>query len=201
MRIQQIIANPIQPILKQAGFRKKGHLWNRYRERFVDVLDIQRAKVDVPGSEEFTINLGIFVPEFYEVVWGEKIKGFAKEVDCAFRLRIGPLLQECAAREALDIWWNLESQKDVESAGEEISCALRDKVLPFFESFRSIQDIHDYIENVEPGKHNDLLAQIYLALAKIAIGDADACDKILMSIIQGPSKGWADRASLIRINL
>ena len=79
----------IVPSLKKGGFKKRRLAWNRSRGKFIDVINVQKSRWNEPDDESFTINVGVVVPEFREIIWDEPYKGFAKEPEGVIRFRLG----------------------------------------------------------------------------------------------------------------
>lgn len=107
-----VIQTACAPVLKPAGFRKRGRTHNRSTEDgLVQVIAFQMGASDPPGATHipglssdlhglFTVNLGVYVPEVAE--WtGTPAKAFVSESDCTIRSR----LVRAADTEADDLWW------------------------------------------------------------------------------------------------
>ncbi len=92
-RIDRLAKEYIAPVLKTNGFRKKKLSWNRSRDLFVDIVEIQELPGSTQDNERFVLNIGVFVPEYYEALWQKPYKGFAQEVDAVYRIRLGDLLK------------------------------------------------------------------------------------------------------------
>ncbi|MBB6682440.1 DUF4304 domain-containing protein [Aequorivita sp. 609] len=86
--------------LKADGFKKKGRTHNKVLDNgIVQVINFQMGQfqfdnvIEIPGLREnlygqFTINLGVFVPELYEKIFNPKPKSFIQEFDCEIRTRL-----------------------------------------------------------------------------------------------------------------
>ncbi|WHI49784.1 DUF4304 domain-containing protein [Microbulbifer sp. MLAF003] len=196
-RIENLAKGYLTPSLKKSGFKKKKLSWNRNRGSFIDVIEIQESKGSVHGCERFTINIGVFIPSFYELVWNEPYKGFVKEVDCVVRFRLGALLQEDFTGKALDTWWDLEADEDVDKTGVELKSDLEGKVLPFLDSMSDLNHLHDFIDDMAGWQQQYPLMQIYFALIKNSLGDKECSVNILNDLISGKNQAWADRAKKV----
>ena len=197
-RINQIAKITVQPLLKGAGFKNKRLQWNRQRNEFIDVLNIQEDKYNFPGFERFTVNIGIFIPEFYELIWQEPHSGFAQEPDCPVRLRIGELVQSTNGRHPLDLWWKLENSSDVNSVSSEIATMIKLKILPFFDNIQYFEDIDAFVTSRGGLEREYPLARIFYALTKRKCGDIETSNDILRTIAQGDNKAWARRAEIVQ---
>jgi len=98
------ILNEIQKLihkeLKADGFKKKGRTHNKVLDNgIVQVINFQMGQfqfdnvIEIPGLREnlygqFTINIGVFVPELYEKIFDPKPKSFIQEYDCEIRTRL-----------------------------------------------------------------------------------------------------------------
>jgi hypothetical protein len=112
VRMKEVVA-AVAPALKEAGFRKRRHGFNRTTgDEVTHVVHFQMGPFDPPGTVEipglrenlhgrFTINLGVFAPAMHVDV-GDPPEGWVNEYDCQMRKRIGDLLPERA-----DVWWLL----------------------------------------------------------------------------------------------
>jgi hypothetical protein len=86
--------------LKADGFKKKGRTHNKVLDNgIVQVINFQMGQfqfdnvIEIPGLIEnlygqFTINIGVFVPELYEKIFDPKPKSFIQEFDCEIRTRL-----------------------------------------------------------------------------------------------------------------
>ncbi len=110
------IVRTIHPLLKDAGFRKRRHLFNRSAEDgIVQVIGFQMGAKLPPGAKpipglrpdlhgRFTVNLGVSIREAWERLSGpaRDFPAFANDYDCQIRERLGQILGH---RE--DVWWPL----------------------------------------------------------------------------------------------
>ena len=193
-KLAALIKGYMVPELKPSGFKKKGLSWNRSRNSFIDVVNIQKYRTGAFDNEKFTLNIGIFVPVFYEIIWGAPYKGFIKEEDCFIRFRLGDLLQDDFSGKAFDIWWELKTDDDVVKIGAELQAAVNEKVLPFLESMNDYQKSQEFIDNMGGWQKDYPLMQIHIALLRKMLGDHDAAASIFEELISGKNNSWADRA-------
>jgi hypothetical protein len=146
------------PLLKGAGFRKRGHSFNRTPEPgLVQVVNFQMGPFSPPGpgSEahlaalqalggagdlygRFTINLGVYVQEMV-IADHEKRDAWINEYNCMLRKRIGELLAPPA-----DTWWSLDDPAAAYRAADE---ALNTGGFPWLNRLNSREAIlHAYEE-------------------------------------------------------
>ena len=133
-RIDKLAKEYVAPLLKKNGFKKKKLSWNRARGSFVDIIDIQELPGSTEDNERFVINIGVFIPEFHELLWGQPYKGFADEAAAVFRSRLNDLLKGEFSERINRTFIALNSDLDVVAVGEELSLAIGKKVLPCFDS-------------------------------------------------------------------
>ncbi len=108
----------LHPALKNAGFRKRRHTFNRsVEEGVVQVVNFQMGPKLPPGAQPipqyrddlyglFTVNLGVAVAEAWEQSFGatDEYPAFTSDPDCQIRSRLGHVLD---AEE--DVWWPLDT--------------------------------------------------------------------------------------------
>jgi len=146
------IQSQLTPFLKDAGFRKRGRTYNRTStDGLISVINFQMGAFDPPGTTyipglrenlygSFTINLGIYIPEVFEVQVGSEVKNFVQNDQCCIRVRLGAIGQE-----RQDIWW-------LANVSDKLINDLRNRLamnaLPFLQRFESretiIRDWPDY---------------------------------------------------------
>jgi hypothetical protein len=145
------IVKAIHPRLKDAGFRKRRHTFNRSAEPgVVQVVNFQMGQKLPPGTEPippirldlhglFTVNFGVAIEEAWllsrrqrDVVFPE----FVNDYDCEIRERMGQILgrQE-------DTWWELRPDHD--QLATEISEAVLEHGANWLESRATREKILD----------------------------------------------------------
>jgi len=192
--LDSVIKESIQPLLKTHGFKKKGLQWNRCRDYFIDVVTLQEAKHSSDDNIVFTLNLGIFVPSFFEAVWNKPPGGFVNEADCVVRVRLGDLIQDRPYGDALDKWWTVSGTVIEESTKDEIQEALKSKGVPFLDSFDNIQAIAEHLGQVKGWQSKNPLMVIYHALAEWKSGDRSSALQLLDHVKE---KAWASKVSAV----
>jgi hypothetical protein len=139
------IERPVTKYLKAKGFVKKGRNYNRPAEEgLVEVINFQSGtfpigKYEIPGLREskygqFTINLGIAVPEIHRVTYPKfALPSFWKEYECQIRDRLGRLLY------SKDYWWEITD--DAETISKEIIDGLENKGIPWLDQYSTREKI------------------------------------------------------------
>ncbi len=197
-RIDKLAKEHVAPLLKKNGFKKKKLSWNRARGSFVDIIDIQELPGSTEDNERFVLNVGVFIPAYYETVWGQPYKGFAQEADAIFRTRLGDLLEGEFSERINRTFIALDSDLDVLAVGEELSLAMGKKVLPCLDSFTDYRSLHDFIDSIDGWQKDYPLMQIYFALLKRSLGEKASAIAILDGVIAGKNKAWAVHAQRIK---
>lgn len=200
-RIDELTREHVAPLLKKNGFRKKKLVWNRGRGPFVDIIDIQELPGSTQKNERFVLNVGVFIPEFYEAIWRQPYKGFAHEADAVFRTRLGELLKGEFSARINGSFLNLNSESDVREVGEELHLAFEKKVLPRIESFLDFQSLDDFVDAMGGWQKDYPLMQIYSALLKQSLGEKATAIATLDKVITGKNKAWATHAKRIKSTL
>lgn len=146
--MKQIVA-AVHPILKEAGFRKRRHTFNRESEPgLVQVLNFQMGPYE-PGPQyefppirvnlygKFTINLGIFIAEIHERLTGKNPPDFVAEYYCEVRKRLPELMpeHELPVTDKGVGWWSLDAPSD--GTAHEMRRLVPKYGMSFFESLRT----------------------------------------------------------------
>lgn len=140
------------PYLKQMGFRKRRHCFNRdAADGLIHVVFFWMAPkeppawTEVPGLRErrygaFHLDFGVYVPQMKRT--SVPRSSWINEYDCQLRETVGRLL----TGEWTDFWWRLD---DPEASGKAGS-ALRDVGLPWLERFPTADAVLDEFDRVGP---------------------------------------------------
>ena len=157
-------------LLKINGFKKSGRTFNRISsDGLVEVINFQSGRHefghDIPGLREnlygnFTVNLGICVPEYYKHQYGQT-KKFYQEYDCSIRTRIGSLMKN-----GEDIWWELK-QSYLEEQIERIKQLLNDVGLKWLEQLNSRENIYQNWECISQNFKLSNTAKLNIATIQI----------------------------------
>ena len=192
-RIDEVIKQGIGPLLKEAGFVKKGRLWNRAIGDFVYVADVQESRYNDSGQARFTLNFGVCSLKAFSLCWGRPISKFVKETDCLLRKRIGELLVLSDSENAIDYWWKLEKPEDVQSVASEVAIVIRGRLLPYLQMITSIEALRDVIAQHIAKNNRDTLSGIYLAIVNALLGNLEMAQEQLASLRQSSPDSWKER--------
>jgi hypothetical protein len=141
-RMNEVQAS-LATLLRPLGFRSKGRFFNRsFEQGVIQVIGLQMGQYEVnevplpPEAQrlrpnlygKFTVNLGVFVHEIYELEAVNPPKGMVKESYCQIRRRLGS--SQVAGK---DFWWNLD--QPTQSIVADIAPMLDADGIPFLERF------------------------------------------------------------------
>lgn len=184
------IQSLLTPFLKENGFRKRGRTYNRTSsDGLVSVINFQMGAFDPPGTTyipglrenlygSFTINLGIYVPEVYEIQVGGELKNFVQDDQCCIRARLGTLGQE-----RKDIWWQAKISGKLL---EDLRNRLVMDALPFLQRFESreviIRDWPDFYNQHQFGSSSQ--PKIVLAVILAIQGRTEEAKLLLEQQVQ-----------------
>ncbi|GGP74517.1 hypothetical protein GCM10009347_43080 [Shewanella algicola] len=155
--IKELIKLYIAPFLKRLGFKKKGSTWNREINGVVHVIDIQSTKARVDGTELFTINIGVFINELWQIFWNKEVPQFVKEENCYPRFRLGYLLSGFDPKRR-DQWWQINTEEDIEKIWKELDVIFLKHCLPFFDEIESVGDLLGISDKTRPNMPSEKLS-------------------------------------------
>lgn len=138
-----IVKNGIAPILKSAGFRKKGNNFHAHAGELDWCINIQK---DGWGFDRyfnqwgFTINIGVTWSD-YAICLFNKVSDFPLEGYCPIRTRIGNFIGKD------DYWFILRPNQDYSPIKDLICSTLQNKVLPLLKQHQCLNDLWDLIKD------------------------------------------------------
>jgi len=131
-------------ILKPLGFRKKGNnFYSQKDDGLGHIVNLQRSTSSTKEDIRFTINTGIFLPEYWEVQYNyfsKPIPDFPTEPECVLRTRIGSL------RNQHDTWYDITAGTDEVAMIDEMKRNLTDYILPHFNRISSKGMLIDFLD-------------------------------------------------------
>ncbi len=198
-KLDKIITDSIHPLLKSVGFRKKDRRCNRIRGKFIDVIQIQESTYRFKYCVNFTVNLGVFVPEFWEIIWGRSFSGFANEADCSIGNRLGDLLQGKPYGDSNDFWWAISNSDELNQADidvvNEVVLGLKEHAVTYLESCDNYDNIINNLLKQKGSFGIYALSKIHLALAQWKAGcEVDA----VHTLNNIKNNSWKEKADLAR---
>ena len=173
----------LRPWLKARGFRVKGRTFNRTTEDgLTQVVSIQMGASDPPGTTyiaglrenlhgQFTVNLGVYVPEVARMHGGGGANAWVQEYHCSVRAR----LTEAPEAEK-GIWWRAVADDAVLG---DVRRLLETAGMPFLERYSTRDKIlamwSERTDNMGAGSPPRIVTAIILA----GRGERDRARKLL----------------------
>lgn len=172
-----LVRKSLHPALKDRGFRRKGRTWNRQANELVQVINVQASRWNEGNSGYFTVNLGVFVPAVYLVIWGREPPPFVAEEDCVVRCRIGTVINcedpvtAYTTGEQRDNWWQFDEAIDLEEMGNEVVNAILTYGLHFLQASNSLEKIKYLLLQYCKSKQSTPWDHVYLAIVDAIQGN------------------------------
>lgn len=158
------------------GFRRQGLTWNRRKDSFVDVVEVQRNK----GGDKVTANFGVLNEEAYFLFAGAAAPTWISEPICTVRARVGELI------DGKDKWWSLDDTQELDGMVDRLT----EVALPFFDRLHSDHGMEKQLSSVPVSHQRYPPPVIYLAILRSRLGDrAEAC-KLLHTLHERTNKAW-----------
>lgn len=125
---KKIIKDNFHHTLKPLGFKKKGNNFYLQGSDLGQIINIQKSIYGDKTHISFTINTGIFIPEYFLAyyTYTTEIPEYPTEPICAVRQRIGELRGE------KDKWYEIDGDTDEQTLLAQIQEDLNDFILPYF---------------------------------------------------------------------
>jgi hypothetical protein len=183
------------PVLTEAGFSKKGLVWNRRTGELTQVLDLQRRRRHTGGGVDFTLNVGLWCERVWCLCWDREPPAFVKEQDCFPRFRVGALLDSFAPR-PLDRWWYVSDDNTMD-VGHEVREIVEARCLPFLEDHVSFDQALQFAKQSVPIRFP--LDRLYLATYQFLAGQCDESVAALTGLLG--NEHWGERARAVRDRL
>lgn len=155
-RAKQIFKTWLTPFLSEKGFKKDGRIYSRQIGRIQHLLDIHQSTYNRRDKIDFSINVGVYVPDVLEEHYGKwpeeqkrkKIDSPRGVIHCAPGLITTPKRAQ---------GWILQStdgpNRDVE-VGQDIRAVVEEGAFRrFFDRFQSEADVAAFLE--QPRKKED----------------------------------------------
>jgi len=143
-KFDKLIKEGFHEILKPLGFKKKANNFYLQREGLGQIINIQKSTWYSKDHIHFTINTGLFLPEYWMGLiynHGKEMPVFPGETQCLIRKRIG------AIRNQHDTWYDLNEKTDEDSLIMEMRANLTKYILPYFESTKTKAAFLNMLDN------------------------------------------------------
>lgn len=144
IKFDKVIKDGFHEILKPLGFKKKANNFYLQRQELGQIINIQKSSFYSKDHLSFTINTGIFLPEYWTgLIYneGKEIPGFPTESECLIRKRIGKL------RNQHDTWYDIDEKTDENALIVEMRANLSKYILPYFDSTKTKEDFLNLLDS------------------------------------------------------
>lgn len=164
--IDEIVKLAILPQLRRNAFKGSGRNFHQldsagtYR-----ILNIQASISNSGDTGKFTINLGIFFPEFARLSGIPPKSKIPAEADCTVRRRIGQIMPEQG-----DAWWQISPEINVAETSASVKAAVGEHALPWLLADWSVDRLRDDPNFVRP---------MFRGIVEFMCGDAEAAQRSL----------------------
>ncbi|MCM5530307.1 DUF4304 domain-containing protein [Parasegetibacter sp. NRK P23] len=129
IKFDKVVKDGFHEILKPLGFKKRANNFYLKLDTLGQIINIQKSSFGNKDNIRFTINTGIFVPEYWLAFYNYSDKGlpdYPTEPECLIRKRIGNL------RNQHDTWYDIQERTDEQQLIAEMRKNLADFILPYF---------------------------------------------------------------------
>jgi len=144
-KFDKIIKTCFHKQLKPLGFKKRNNNFYRNVGALGHIIRVQKSSFSTKHEISFTVNVGIFSPEYWLSEYNFKSKSepptYPTEPESIIRLRIGRFIN------GSDRWYDLDTSTKESSIMEELKITLEEKILPFFNRLTSNIELMSYLEN------------------------------------------------------
>jgi len=144
IKFDKVIKEGFHEILKPLDFKKKGNNFYLQLEDLGQIINIQKSTYYSKDHIKFTINTGLFVPEFWLAYYNFSDKGiptFPTEPECLVRQRIGELKKQ------IDTWYDIDNNTNVDNLIMEMNDNINNYILPYFDTHNSKDGILFGLDN------------------------------------------------------
>ncbi len=149
-KFDRIIKESFIEILKPLGFKKKANNFYLPLEKIGHIINIQKSRYSTKDDIRFTINVGIFSPEYWLACFNyhnKDVPAYPTEPECMIKERISCM------RGLPDIWYNITTTTDIEELIAEMKYNISSFILPFFEKLNTVQKLINELEASETLLH------------------------------------------------
>lgn len=144
LKFDKIIKDGFHEILKPLGFKKKANNFYLKLDTIGQIINVQKSAFGNKDSISFTINTGIFVPEYWLAFYNYSDKGlpdYPTEPECLIRKRIGDL------RNQHDTWYDIKERTDEQQLIDEMKKNLTNFILPYFDRVNNTEKMLQVLDD------------------------------------------------------
>lgn len=146
IKFDKIIKEGFHEILKPLGFKKKANNFYLNLDTIGQIINVQKSAFGNKDSISFTINTGIFVPEYWLAFYNHSEEGlpeYPTEPECLIRKRIGNL------RNQHDTWYDIKERTDQQQLIAEMRKNLTEYILPYFNRLNSSEKMLQELDKAD----------------------------------------------------
>lgn len=144
IKFDKIVKEGFHEILKPLGFKKKANNFYIQRQEIGQIINIQKSTWYSRDFNKFTINIGLFLPEYWiglDYHKGKELPIYPTELDCLIRKRIGEL------RNQDDTWYDVDESTDESILIVEMHSILKDCILPYLDRTKTKETFIELLDN------------------------------------------------------
>ena len=145
-KFDSVIKEGFQELLKPLGFKKKANNFYLQHDTLGQIINVQKSRWGNKDSTSFTINAGIFVPEYwlaFDNFNNQELPTYPTETQCLIRKRIGEL------RDQNDTWYDINERTDEQQLISEMRNNLTDFILPYFSRLSSTEKMLQELDSAD----------------------------------------------------
>lgn len=149
-KFDRIIKESFIEILKPLGFKKKANNFYLPLEKIGHIINIQKSYYSTKDDIRFTINVGIFSPEYWLARFNyhnKDVPAYPTEPECMIRKRISCM------RGLDDTWYSITKTTDIKELIAEMKYNISGFILPFLEKLNTEQKLINELETSETLLH------------------------------------------------
>jgi len=128
-KFNNVVKLSFHETLKPLGFKKKGNNFYSQKNGVGHIINLQKSYYYSKDHIHFTINTGVFLPEYWLAFYNffnKPVPDYPTEAECILRMRIGSLRNEN------DKWYDITNDTDEYSLIKEMKENLNEYILPHF---------------------------------------------------------------------
>ena len=148
IKFDTIVKEGFTPLLKPLSFKKKALNYYRQLSEVGHIINIQKDRYSHRNHIRFRINIGIFEPKVWLVMYDFKHTGqvpdYPTEPVCLIRKTINDL------RGRKDLWYEIHNYTDEQKLIKEIQEDIQQYILPFFKQYDSVEKIFYSTDSIFP---------------------------------------------------
>lgn len=130
--------------MKPLGFKKKANNFYLSLDTIGQIINVQKSRWGNKDSISFTINAGIFVPEYWLTFYNKELPAYPNENQCLIRKRIGDLRDD-----QHDTWYDIKEGTDEQQLISEMRNNLTGFILPYFSRLSSTEKMLQELDSAD----------------------------------------------------